>query len=73
MTKQKGPLDLTKWQKRYGHGFVMYSLKSGRAIAADPDYRKLIEKTQKKNIKRDEVSVLYLPDAKSVSIFPLSV
>lgn len=72
-TSSKSPKNLTTWQKKYGPGFVMYSVKNGRVLLAANDYKKLIEESKKKNIKRDEVSVLYLPDVKSVSIFPLSI
>jgi type 1 glutamine amidotransferase len=73
MTKYKEPTDLTRWQKRYGRGFVMYSLKNGRAILADPDYEKLIKKAEKKKVNSEKVSVIYVPDPNKVSIFPLSL
>ena len=69
MASTKTSNDLTKWQKRYGRGFVMYSLKSGRAIVADPDYKKLIEKSKKKHVDREKVSVIYVPDSKTPTIF----
>lgn len=73
MIKTSIPKDLTNWQKKYGTGFVMYSIKTGRVIASADDYEKLIKKSEKKKVKRSEVSVIYLPDAKAVSIFPLSL
>ena len=73
VAKSPIPTNLSRWQKKYGRGFIMYSLKTGKVVGNSSDYKELIQESKKRKVKRDEVSVIYLPDVKSVSIFPLSV
>lgn len=70
----KIPKNLTAWQKKYGPGFVMCSPNSGRVIVFASDYRSLIRKARmKRGVHSTDTTVIYLPDAKSVSIFHFSV
>lgn len=64
------PKNLTPWQRKYGPGFVLYSLKTGRPLLADRDYKKLMKKAEKKGIvPKNDTSVIYVPSTKQISIF----
>lgn len=68
--KTEIPKNLTSWQKKYGPGFVLYSLKTGRPLLADRDYMKLMKKAEKKDIvQREKTSVVYVPSTKQISTF----
>lgn len=70
MIKTKIPKNLTSWQKKYGPGFVLYSLKTGRPLLANEDYEKLMKKAEKEGItQKKETSVIYVPSTKQISIF----
>ena len=49
MIKDSIPKDLTNWQKKYGPGFVMYSIKTGRVLTSAGDYKSLEKKRREKN------------------------
>ena len=65
----KLPINLKSWQKKYGLGFVLYSLKTGKPLLNDQDYEKLIKKSKTKAINREETSVVYVPSLKQISVF----
>jgi len=69
MIKTNIPRDLTGWQKKYEPGFVMYSIKSGKVLAAARDYQSLEKKAERKKIRRELASVVYVPDIHTISIF----
>ena len=63
------PKNLIFWQKKYGPGFVLYSLKTGRPLLFDKDYKKLMKKAERKGVtKRKDFSVIYVPSTKKTSI-----
>ncbi len=68
--RSQAPKNLSSWQKKYGPGFVMYSTKSGRVLAAADDYKKLVMRAKRKGVHRTlDTSVIYVPSTKTVSIF----
>lgn len=70
MRKTKIPKNLTSWQKKYGPGFVLYSLKTGRPLLANEDYGELMKEAVKQEIEqKEETSVIYVPSTKQISIF----
>lgn len=66
----KTPQDLSNWQKKYGPGFVLYSLKKGKVLASGATISAMYKKVEEKKIKEGkDTSVMYLPPYKGACVF----
>lgn len=66
----KVPQNLSDWQKKYGPGFVLYSLQKGSVLASGATISEMYKKIKEKKVKEGkDTSVMYLPPYKGACVF----